>query len=101
MSFEKFTVKAQEALQSAGSIQNRFDHSAIDIEHLVLALLEQSDGVIPPLLDRLGASRTDLQHEIEQRLEKKPRIFGETSQPTLSAARGVRGRGPKGRVRKY
>ncbi len=84
MAFDKFTIKAQEALESAGSIRSRYNHPSLDNEHLVLALIEQTDGVVPPLLDRLGAPREELHAELKERLESKPRTYGETTQLVLS-----------------
>lgn len=54
MRFDKFTIKAQEAIQAAESIAGKYNHPSLDTEHLLQALLEQEEGVIPPLLDRLG-----------------------------------------------
>jgi ATP-dependent Clp protease ATP-binding subunit ClpA len=55
MRYDKLTLKAQEALQEADSLAHSYNHSTIDVEHLLLALLEQKDGVVPPLLERIGA----------------------------------------------
>ena len=84
MNFEKFTQKTQEALQAADVVRNRHNHSSIDTEHYLLALLEQSDGVIPPLLDRLGIDLKMLVSELEGVLSQKPRIYGAGTQPTVS-----------------
>ncbi len=84
MNYEKLTVKAQEALQNAGSLQNRYHHSSIDPEHMLTALLEQEGGVIPPLFDKLGADRQEIRRELEEKLGKKPRAYGDTVQPSMS-----------------
>ena len=55
MQLDRFTVKAQEALQQAQAIAQRYSHQQIDGEHLMLALLEQSEGLLHPLLQKLGA----------------------------------------------
>ena len=52
MSSDRFTVKAQDAIQASDTIRHRYNHSQIEIEHCLKALLEQKEGVIPPLLDR-------------------------------------------------
>ena len=54
MNIDQFTLKAQDAIQQANSIAQQEDHSEIGTEHLLLALLEQEDGVIPPLVERIG-----------------------------------------------
>ncbi len=52
--FDKFTLKAQEAVQSAQDIAARHDHQQIEPLHLLGALIAQQDGIVPPLLGRLG-----------------------------------------------
>ena len=84
MKYDRLTVKAQEALQEADSIQETYNHGAMEVEHYLLALLRQQDGVIPPLLDRLGADRSVLAQEIETALGQKPRVYGDTAQKTIS-----------------
>ena len=59
--FEKFTVKAREAVQAAQSIADQHDHQAIEPEHLLLALLQQREGVVGPLLVKLGARPDTIQ----------------------------------------
>jgi ATP-dependent Clp protease ATP-binding subunit ClpB len=76
MQMEKFTIKAQEALQASQNIAGRFSHQEIDGEHLLLALLEQTDGLIHPLLQKLGASPGALTRELEAELERRPKIQG-------------------------
>ncbi|KKM06866.1 hypothetical protein LCGC14_1739660, partial [marine sediment metagenome] len=72
MRFDKFTIKAQEAVQDAESIAGKYNHPSLDTEHLLQALLEQEEGVIPPLLDRLGVSTTQLRGELERALTARP-----------------------------
>jgi ATP-dependent Clp protease ATP-binding subunit ClpB len=84
MRFDKFTIKAQEALQEAESIAHRYNHAMLDAEHLLLALLEQKDGVIPPLFDSLGAERRGIEEELKKLLASRPKVYGETSQRSLS-----------------
>ena len=55
MRLDKLTVKAQEAVQAAQSLADQNDHQAIEPEHLLLALLQQQEGVVGPLLAKLGA----------------------------------------------
>ena len=54
---DKFTMKAQQALQSAQSLASERSHQEIDTEHLLMALLQQEDSLIPPLLARSGHTR--------------------------------------------
>jgi ATP-dependent Clp protease ATP-binding subunit ClpB len=82
--FDKYTIKAQEAVQAADSLAHRYNHSTLDPEHLLAALLEQRDGVIPPLLAALGAQPATLKGELEQALAGKPKVYGDSSQTSLS-----------------
>jgi len=63
MDHEKFTIKAQEALDSATNIAQRNDHSQIETEHLLKALLEQEDGIVRPVIERVGANPAQLLQE--------------------------------------
>ena len=54
MNYEQMTIKLQEALQSASSIAQQKDHSEIGNEHILKSLLEQKDGLIPPLVECVG-----------------------------------------------
>jgi len=86
MAPQKYTVKAQEAIAESSRLAQKYNHSLIDEEHLLLALMEQSDGVIPPLLDRLGIHKESLQDELTGILSSKPRAYGDTMETTLSPA---------------
>ncbi len=77
MRYDKLTSKAQEALQSADSIAHRHDHGTIEVEHLLAALLEQADGVIPPLIERLGVDGADLHAGVQRLLTDRPRVYGD------------------------
>jgi ATP-dependent Clp protease ATP-binding subunit ClpB len=85
MRFDNMTIKVQEAFQDADSIARDYNHTNIDPEHFLLALLRQEDGVLRPLLDRLGADRGQLEQETEAALDAKPRAYGSSAQTTLSA----------------
>ncbi len=76
MDLNKFTVKCQEALQAAQTKAINFNHQEVDGEHLLLALLEQSDGLIPKLLQRMEVSVDAVRQRLEQELDKKARISG-------------------------
>ncbi len=84
MRYDKLTLKAQEALQEADSLAHQHNHSAMDVEHLLLALLEQKDGVIPPLLERIGVDAEELSAAVRQALGRRPKVYGEAAQLTMS-----------------
>ena len=79
MQAEKFTTKAQEALQATKSIA--FDHSnqEADGEHLLAALMQQKDGLLLPLLEKLGVPEARLSRELELLIEKRIKVKGTSS----------------------
>jgi len=83
--FDKFTVKAQEALQNTQEIASRFGNQQLEPVHLLLALAEQSDGIVPAILGRLGVTTGVLAAETEKEIEKLPKVGG-TSDHYLSPA---------------
>src|SRR5436189_1647050 len=74
--FEKFTVKAQEAMQAAQSLADQHNHQSMEPEHLLLALLQQREGVVGPVLAKLGARPEVIQRALEQALERLPTVRG-------------------------
>src|SRR5436853_577870 len=76
MKLDKFTVKAQEALQESQAIARKRDHQEILPEHLLAALLAQQDGLVPPLLQRIGADVRLVQQRLEDELRKTPAVHG-------------------------
>ena len=87
--FDKFTLKAQEAVQSAQDIAARHDHQQIEPLHLLGALVAQQDGIVPPLLERLGVRPDTLASEIETRLGRMPKVTGAVQQQMSPAANKV------------
>lgn len=85
MRIEKMTVKLQEALQESVSLAAECNNSTIDPEHLMLALVEQSDGVASPLLERIGVPREKIVQDLKQSLGAKPKAYGSTAQPGISS----------------
>jgi len=81
---DRFTIKAQEVIESASKIAVDRQHSQIDPVHLLMALVNQQEGIVPPLLDRLGVEKSILISEVENIISKVPRAFGETLQVSLS-----------------
>ena len=73
---ERLTTKAQEALQAAQALARRRDHQAIDAEHLVLALLEQEDGIARPVLEKIGADPMLVASRVEDELRAVPKVHG-------------------------
>src|SRR5579864_798818 len=76
MRFDRFTEKAQEALAGAQALAREHHHSQVEAEHLLLALLQQTDGVPVAILTRLGANAVSLRAAVEQALAQTPKVFG-------------------------
>ena len=83
MDYEHFTLKTQDALQSASALAQQNDHSEIGTEHIFMALLQQKDGFTVPLIERIGVNVSSLIQQTQQLLDSYPKITGNT-QITLS-----------------
>ncbi len=81
MDMNRLTIKSQEALQAAQTKAVKYGHVEVDGEHLLLALLEQSDGLIPRLLKRMEIPVEELRERITGELERKPRVSGPGTEP--------------------
>ena len=76
MRFDRFTIKAQDAISSAQEIAQRYSHQEITNEHLLMALLEQEEGVVPPIIQKLGADLNLIKQQLRQHLERMPKVQG-------------------------
>jgi ATP-dependent Clp protease ATP-binding subunit ClpB len=76
MQIEKFTLKAQEALQEAKAVAEQRNHQQIDVEHLLLALLQQKEGIVIPILQKLGANIDLITSQLEGELNRIPKVTG-------------------------
>jgi ATP-dependent Clp protease ATP-binding subunit ClpB len=76
MRLDKLTVKAQEALQAAQSLADQSNQQALEPEHLLLALLQQQEGVVGPLLAKLGVRPEAIHRQVQAELDKLPRVRG-------------------------
>ena len=86
MNPEKLTRAAAAAVQEASSIALRMKHSQIETEHLLKALLDQTEGVVPSLVAHLGASPERIHTEMDRLLQRKAKLMGEPGQLSLSGA---------------
>src|ERR1700691_5700282 len=82
---DKFTVKAQEALQAAQEFGGRSGQQQIEPLHVLWALVAQGEGVVPPLLEKLGVAPARIAGEIEKQIARLPKVSG-VSQQYLSNA---------------
>jgi len=76
MDINRMTEKAQEALRAAHSIAARLAHQQIDVEHLLMALLDQEGGLAPAILEKAGVSPDRVKQELERELNRMPRVSG-------------------------
>jgi ATP-dependent Clp protease ATP-binding subunit ClpB len=81
MDMNKLTQKSQEALHDAQTKALRFGHTEVDGEHLLLALLDQPEGLVPRLLERAGADPDTVRRDLEGELGRRPRVTGPGAAP--------------------
>ena len=81
MDMNRLTQKSQEALHDAQTKALRLGHTEVDGEHLLLALLDQPEGLVPRLLERLGADPDALRARLEAELSRRPRATGPGAAP--------------------
>jgi ATP-dependent Clp protease ATP-binding subunit ClpB len=76
MRLDKLTVKGQEAVQQAQGIAEKNGNQQLDVEHLLLALLDDEDGIALQILRRLGADIANIKRETEKEIERFPKVSG-------------------------
>src|SRR5579863_7337671 len=84
--WEKLTVKSQEAMQQAQERAAELGNPEIQPVHLLLALIEDREGVIPALLGKIGVPTERLESDLHQIEERLPRVAGSAAQPALGNA---------------
>src|SRR5207237_8175785 len=84
MGIDRFTQKMQEALQAAQDIASQFNHQEIANEHFLSALLDQTDGIAQPLLEKIGVPVDRLRERLASELERRPKVHGATVDLRLS-----------------
>jgi len=82
--WDKFTVKAQEAVQRASQLASEHGNPELRPVHLLAGLLEDKEGIVPPVLEKIGIGPQAVLSEIYKELEKLPKVSGEAAQATLS-----------------
>ena len=76
MRMDRLTLKVQEALQAAQALAREHSHQALEPLHLLAALLDQEDGVVDPVLQKLGVSPQTLSGRVRSELERMPKVYG-------------------------
>ncbi len=76
MNFNKLTLKAQQAVQDAQELASNAEQQFIDPLHILAALLKDSEGIIPPILNKLGANMDFVRRKVDEELKAMPRVEG-------------------------
>ncbi len=76
MRLDKYTLKGQEAIESAVAMAEKHSHQNVEPEHLLVALIEQADGVTRPMLGKIGANSQVILGEVESAIKKFPQVSG-------------------------
>src|ERR1700716_3584253 len=84
--WDKFTVKAQEAVQRASELASEHGNPELMPVHLLAALMEDKEGIVPPILEKIGIGPQAVLSDLYRELEKLPKVSGEAAQPTISNA---------------
>jgi len=84
MDLDKFTHKAQETILAAQTLAGEYSHGQIEPDHLLLALLRQSDGIVPQIVQKLETNPDEMALALERELQGKPKVYGATTQVRLS-----------------
>ena len=80
MRLDKFTQRGQEAIVASQELAQTYNHSQIEPEHLLLALLQQTDGVVPEIISQMGADPRAIQGQLEADLALRPKAYGSNVQ---------------------
>jgi ATP-dependent Clp protease ATP-binding subunit ClpB len=81
MNLNRLTERSQDALREAQSLATRANNQGVDVEHLMLALLAQRDGITGPLLQAAGANGDVARTRLQQEVEKLPKVSGPAARP--------------------
>ena len=82
--WDKFTVKAQEAVQRASSLASEHGNPEIMPVHILAALVEDKEGIVPPVLEKIGIGPQAVLHDSYEVIESLPKVSGSAAQATLS-----------------
>jgi len=86
----KFTRKTNEAMNDAQSLARERSHAQVSSEHLLAALVSQAEGVVLPVLERVGVAPKAVRDKVEEKLSRLPQVHGATAQQATLAAEAYR-----------
>ncbi|MGA7382457.1 MAG: ATP-dependent chaperone ClpB [Terriglobales bacterium] len=84
--WDKFTVKAQEAVQRANELASEHGNAELLPLHLLAALIEDKEGIVPPVLEKIGIGPQAVLSEVYAEIDRLPKVSGESAQPIMSPA---------------
>jgi ATP-dependent Clp protease ATP-binding subunit ClpB len=84
MNLDRYTEKAQEALLEAQRLAQEYQHQSIEPAHVLLALLQQDEGVVPAVVTRVAGSSLAIKEELQKELDNRPKVYGGNMQIGLS-----------------
>lgn len=85
MRLDRFTIKAQEALQAAQTMASEAQNPELDVEHLMVSLIKQTDGIVSPIFQKLGVDIHEITAAIEGLVNNAPKVQGSNSEIQISA----------------
>ena len=86
MRFDRFTIKAQEALETAQGLATNTQSPELGVEHLMLALIRQTDGIVTPILQKLGVDTAGITSRVEAVVQKAPKVQGAAAEMRITPA---------------
>ena len=84
MRFDRFTIKAREVLETAQNLATDAQNPELSVEHLMLALIKQTDGIVTPIFQKLGVDLAGITSAIETAVEKMPKVQGAASEMRIA-----------------
>jgi ATP-dependent Clp protease ATP-binding subunit ClpB len=88
MNLEKYTQKSQEAILAAQQLAQEFQHQVVEPIHLLLALVQQEDGIVPAIITKVSGGTQAIQQELRNELDKWPKVQGANLEVSLSSQTG-------------
>lgn len=86
MRFDRFTIKAQEALETAQNLASEVQSPELGVQHLMLALIRQTDGIATPILQKLGVDTAGITSAVEATVQKTPKVQGAAAEMRIAPA---------------
>src|SRR5271157_1420303 len=84
--FDKLTVKASEAIQRSNEIAAEHGNPELQPLHILAALIEDKEGIVPPVLEKIGIGPQAVLHDVYQEIDRLPKVSGSAAEANLSPA---------------